>query len=179
MNKSIFTSIVVVCVLLLAACNSSDAETSDDATADNETSTEATNNDEESQEENNTPEKPTTPPTNAEEMKELLVGTWTYSKATVQGNDQTSAYPYGYQNGEKMKMTLNADGTVSYDSAVMDALNIKSATWSIEKHDTKDFYYFVTEVQSNGGKATSREKIRTATNETFLFGKGLQVEYVR
>ena len=74
-------------------------------------------------------------------------------------------------------MTLHANGTIQYEKSVVDLLKIEKATWKVEKHKTKDFYYLITTLIADRVTSTSREKILISTKKKFIFGKRLTVEY--
>jgi len=116
-------------------------------------------------------------PSTASEQFDQLVGTWIFTKATAGEVDRSAKYPMGYLNSETKKMTLQADGTIQYEKDVVDIMKIEKATWKIEKHETKSFYYFVTTIIAGGVTETSKEKILTSTDKQFIFGKRFTVEY--
>ena len=56
-------------------------------------------------------------------------------------------------------------------------MKVEKATWKIEKHETNDYYNFITVIIADGVTATSTEKILTSTDKQFIFGTRFTVEY--
>lgn len=169
----------------MVSCNPSDSAEKDNSDSEMEVSSNFDNekgvddSDQSNTVSEETNEEEFNQPTTVEEMQNLLTGSWSFQKATVRGQDKSSEYPFGFQNSMNMKMTLNADGTLEYEKDVVNALKITKAVWSVEKHKTKDTFYFLTKLSADGANVTSREKILTSNQNSFIFGKGLVVEYSR